>query len=65
MYGKEVISKSPAKFKVGDKVRISKTRRAFNKGHLPNWTAEIFTVTEVIGMKPRTYELEDYGQREN
>ena len=61
MYGKEVINKSSAKFKVGDKVRISKTRRAFDKGYLPNWTEEIFTVTEVIDTKPRTYKLEDYG----
>ena len=34
MYGKEVINKSSAKFKVGDKARISKTRRAFDKGYL-------------------------------
>ena len=61
MYGKEVISKSTAKFKVGDKVRISKTRRAFDKGYLPNWTEEIFTVSEVIDTKPATYKLEDYG----
>ena len=40
---------------------ISKTRRAFDKGYLPNWTEEIFTVTEVIDTKPRTYKLEDYG----
>ena len=53
MYGKEVDSKSPAKFKIGDKVRISKTRRAFDKGCLSNWTKEIFTVTQVIDTKPR------------
>ena len=61
MYGKEVDSKSPAIFNIGDKVQISKTRRAFNKGYLPNWTEEIFTVTEVIDTKSRTYKLEDYG----
>ena len=62
MYGKEVTSKSSAKFKVGDKVRISKTRRAFDKGYLPNWTEEVFTVTDVVDTKPRTYKLEDYGK---
>ena len=61
MYGKEVSSKSSAKFKVGDKERISKTRRAFDKGYLPNWTEEVFTITDVINTKPRTYKLEDYG----
>ena len=60
MYGKKVISKSSAKFKVGNIVRISKSRRAFDKGYLPNWTEEIFTVIEVIDTKPRTYKLEDY-----
>ena len=63
MYGKEVISKSTAKFKVGDKVQISKTRRAFDKGYLPNWTEEILTVTAVIDTKPPTYKLEDYGHK--
>lgn len=32
-------------FKVNDKVRISKFKRAFQKGYLPNWTNnEVFTV---------------------
>ena len=61
MYVKEVTSKSTVKFKVGDKVRISKTRRAFYKVYLPNWTEEIFAITEVIDTKPPTYKLEDYG----
>ena len=61
MYGKEVAGKSTAKFKVGDKVRINETRRAFDKSYLPNWTKEIFTVTEVIDIKPPTYKLEGYG----
>ena len=61
MYGKEVDIMSAAKFKVDDKVRISKTRRTFDKGYLSNWTKEIFTVTEVIDTKPRTYKLENYS----
>jgi len=32
------------KFKVGDKVRISKYKRLFEKGYTPNWTEEIFEV---------------------
>jgi transposase InsO family protein len=46
---------------VGDKVRISKTRQAFGKGYLPNWTDEIFTVVEVMATAPPTYRLHDYG----
>ena len=60
IYGKEVTGKTSAKFKVGDKVPISKMRRAFDKGYLPNWT-EVFTITDVIDTKPWTYKLEDYG----
>ena len=30
------------KFKVGDFVRINKTKRTFGKGYLPNWTEELF-----------------------
>ncbi|XP_015604040.1 uncharacterized protein LOC107271941 [Cephus cinctus] len=31
------------KFKVGDRVRISKFKHIFEKGYTPNWTTEIFT----------------------
>src|SRR5271154_3050663 len=34
--------------KVGDTVRISKTKKVFDKGYLPNWPEEVFTVTKVI-----------------
>ena len=48
------------KLEVGQKVRISKTRRAFDKGYLPNWTEEIFTVDKAIGTDPPTYKIVDY-----
>ena len=62
MYGEEV--PSPAKLKMGDKVRISKTRRAFDKGYLPNWTEEIFTITEALRTTPPTYKIKDYDDEE-
>ena len=34
------------KFKVDDKVRISETRQVFQKGYLPHWIQEIFTVVK-------------------
>ena len=43
----------------GDKVRISKYKMTFDKGYLPNWTNELFTVTRVRPTVPVTYELED------
>ena len=48
------------KFKVGDKVRISKYKHVFEKGYTPNWSTEIFTISRVKNTFPETYELEDY-----
>ncbi|XP_039276060.1 uncharacterized protein LOC120349647 [Nilaparvata lugens] len=44
----------------GDKVRIGKYKKTFDKGYLANWTNELFTVTRVRHTVPVTYELEDY-----
>ena len=35
------------KFSVGDKVRISKKKKTFEKGYTTRWTEEIFTIVEV------------------
>lgn len=51
--------KMPAKFKVGDKVRISKNREVFTKGYTPNWSNEIFSIKKVHYTNPTTYLLED------
>ncbi|XP_046749819.1 uncharacterized protein LOC124413337 [Diprion similis] len=48
------------KFKVGDRARISKYKNVFEKGYAPNWTSEIFTVSEVKNTNPPTYKLTDY-----
>ena len=63
MYGDEQATVKP-KLKVGDKVRISKARRVFDKSYLPNWTEEIFTVTEALRTVPVTYRLKDYEDEE-
>lgn len=47
------------KFKVGDKVRISKQKRLFAKGYEPNWSTEVFTVKKVQFTSPVTYILKD------
>lgn len=51
---------SKTRFKVGDRVRVSKYKHVFEKGYTPNWTVEIFTVTAVKPTKPVTYRLKDY-----
>lgn len=51
---------SKRKFKVGDKVRISKNKHVFEKGYTPNWTTEVFTVDQIKNTVPHTYLLKDY-----
>ena len=48
-------SKQKPKFKIGDKVRISKyKRKTFHKGYTSNWTEEIFTVDKIQYTYPIT-----------
>jgi len=47
------------KFKVGEKVRISKAKGTFEKGYLPSWSYEVFKITKVRPTIPVTYEIED------
>ena len=49
------------KFKSGDQVRFSKSRRTCKKGYLSSWTQEIFTVTKIIPRVPPVYRLRDYA----
>jgi hypothetical protein len=50
---------APARFKVGDSVRVSKFKTIFEKGYTPNWTAEVFKIVKVQKTNPVTYLLED------
>lgn len=47
-------------FKVVDHARVSRLKPIFGKGHTPNWTPEILTVSQVQKTKPITYKLMDY-----
>ena len=51
--------KQTPKFKIGDKVRITKKKKTFEKGYTTNWTEEIFTVVKVQPTIPFTYKIED------
>ena len=56
---------SKPKFKVGDKVRISKYKRnVLDKGYNPNWTEEIFKIDEIQYTNPITYKLRDPNNEE-
>jgi hypothetical protein len=61
----KVTNRKPAAvFNVGDVVRLSKAKKVFDKGYLPNWTEEIFTVTRVLNTAPVQYKVQDSRMEE-
>lgn len=56
----EPLKNKKFKFKVGDRVRISKNKTIFDKGYTQNWSNEIFKVIKVQKTRPPTYLLCDY-----
>jgi hypothetical protein len=52
------------KFSIGDRVRINKKKKTFEKGYTPRWTEEVFTVTAVQNTTPVTYKITDYNGEE-
>ena len=51
LYGHES-RPAPPKFRVGDRVRISKAKRHFEKGYMANWTEELFTIVDAHRSAP-------------
>ena len=60
---KEINNKDP-KFKVGDRVRISKYKNIFAKGYTPNWSEEVFVIKKVKNTVPWTYVINDLNGEE-
>ena len=53
-----------SRFKVGDRVRISKFKNIFAKVYTPNWSKEIFIVDKINDTVPYTYNLKDLNDEE-
>ena len=65
LYMQEISQTAKPKFKVGDKVRISKyKRKIFDKGYTPNWTEEIFVIDKIQCTNPITYKIKDLNGEE-
>ena len=62
-FKKEVNDKDP-KFKIGDRVRISKQKNIFAKGYTLNWSEEIFVVSKIKNTIPWTYVINDLNGKE-
>jgi transposase InsO family protein len=61
LYGKRLTVKPRTSVSVGDTVMITKSKRLFDKGYLPNWTYEQFTVKERLGGQPPRFRIQDYN----
>ena len=53
-----------SKFKVGDRVRISRYKNIFAKGCAPNWSSEIFIVDKINDTVLYTYNIKDLNDEE-
>jgi Integrase core domain len=56
------VKKYPIKIdlKVGDTVRISKNKSTtFDKGYLPNWSDDLYTITRVVQRNPPIFNIKD------
>ena len=53
----------PAKFKVGDYVRVNRKKGTFEKGYEQGWTTEIFKIFKSLDTIPWTYNIEDLKGR--
>ena len=51
LYGRKG-PKQSCKCSLRDRVRLSKGKRTFKKGYLPDWTEELFTVVKCIETRP-------------
>ena len=61
---KENNPKAP-KFKVNDRVRITKCKNIFSKGYTENRSREMFIINSVVKTNPWTYKIKDLNGKTN
>ena len=59
LYRKPLREFRKPRFKVGDRVRISKYGLAFGKGYKPQFTKEVLEIVAISSKKPPTYTIKD------
>ena len=62
-FKREVNDKDP-KFEVGDNVRISKYKNIIAKEYTPNWSEDVFVISEIKNAVPWTYVINDLNLEE-
>ena len=55
----KILMKKNPKFKVDDRVRISKYKNIFAKGYTQNWSEEVFIASKIKDAVPLTYVISD------
>ena len=53
------------KFKIGDRVRISKYKNIFAKGYTQNQSEEVFVISKIKNTVPWTYAISDLNDEES
>ena len=61
MYAKKRKKRKPT-FKKGDRVRLNKIYRTFQKAYLPGWTEEVFVVDRVLPGPLPTYKIREWDE---
>ena len=59
LYDQRLKKKKP-QFKVGDRVRLNKIHRTFEKGYLPGWTEKVFVVHRVVPGSVPIYKIREW-----
>jgi hypothetical protein len=56
-YNEYHLDKKKPKFKMGQRVRIFKYKKMFEKGFTGYWTDEVFVINEILPSTPITYKI--------
>ena len=60
LYGKRLARRVRPKWKAGDRVRLQKQHRPFEKGYLPGWTEEVFIIERAVPGPLATYKIKEW-----
>ena len=58
------LSNDKPKLRIGDRVRIYKYKKDFDKGYETNWTTEIFVISDILKTNPITYKIKDLNDEQ-
>ena len=64
LYNKSFKKNTKPKFKIGDRVRLSKNDYPFPKGYKPQFTDKMFEVSEISTKEPPTYIIKHLEKEE-